>query len=415
MKLVVWIAALAAAGALAACAASIPLASPPAPQTVPTAEVELGAALAKLGDCAVCHTAEGGAPYAGGRPIGTPFGQVFATNLTPDRQTGIGGYSRAAFERAMRKGLRRDGAQLYPAFPYDHFSYAGDRDIDALYAFLITRRPVHAVTPANRLIPPLGFRPVVAVWKALYFRPEPFAATPGKGEQWNRGAYLVASFGHCGGCHTPRNFLGAEQKAKAFDGGYAEGWYAPPLNASTPAATPWTEDRLFAYLRTGLDANHAAAAGPMGAVAHELARAPEADVRAMAVYLADLMKTAPRSGPVDRAAEAAAQHPAGAALYAGACATCHEAGSPMMIEGRPPLRLGTPLHEDDPRDTIAIVLHGLEPPVGAAGPYMPAYAASFTDAQVAEIAAYLRTRFSQRPAWSKLPAAVAAVRKEAAA
>jgi len=415
MKLAVWIAALAAVAALAACAAAIPLATPPAPQSVPGAEVELGAALAKLGDCAVCHTAEGGAPYAGGRPIGTPFGQVFATNITPDRQTGIGGYSRAAFERAMRKGLRRDGAELYPAFPYDHFSYAAGRDIDALYAFLMTRRPVRAVTPANQLTPPLGFRPVVAFWKALYFRPEPFVANPGKGEQWNRGAYLVASFGHCGGCHTPRNSLGAELKAKAFDGGYAEGWYAPPLNASTPAATLWTEDRLFAYLRTGLDANHAAAAGPMSAVAHELARAPEADVRAMAVYLADLMKAPPRSVPVDRAAEAAAQHPAGAALYAGACAACHEPGAPMMIEGRPPLRLGTPLHEDDPRDTIAIVLRGLEPPVGAAGPYMPAYGASFTDAQVAEIAAYLRTRFSERPAWSKLPAAVAAARKEAAA
>jgi nicotinate dehydrogenase subunit B len=153
----------------------------------------------------------------------------------------------------------------------------------------------------------------------------------------------------------------------------------------------------------------------MGAVTHELARAPQADVRAMAVYLADLMKTAPRSAAVDRATEAAAQHPVGATLYAGACATCHEPGSPMMREGRPPLRLGTPLHEDDARDTIAIVLRGLEPPVGAAGPYMPGYGASFSDAQVAEVVAYLRARFSGRPAWSKLPAAVAAARKETAA
>jgi len=153
----------------------------------------------------------------------------------------------------------------------------------------------------------------------------------------------------------------------------------------------------------------------MGEVTHELARAPEADVRAMAVYLADRMNAAPRSSPVDHAAEAAAQHPMGAQLYAGACAACHEAGAPMMREGRPPLPLGTPLHEDDPRDTIAIVLQGLKPPVGAAGPAMPAFAPSFTDAQVAEIAAYLRARFSTRPAWSKLPAAVAAARKETAA
>jgi mono/diheme cytochrome c family protein len=414
MRLAVRIPALPIAGAvaLAVCAAAA-AASPPAAQ--PTAQVGRGAALAKLGDCAVCHTAERGAPYAGGRAIQTPFGAVFATNITPDRETGIGGYTQSAFERAMHKGVRRDGAQLYPAFPYDHFSYADDADIDALYAFLMTRRPAQARTPANRLIPPLGFRPIMLIWKALYFRPQPFAPTPGKSDQWNRGAYLVASFGHCGGCHTPHGRLGAEQKAKAFDGGYAEGWYAPPLNASTPAATPWTQDRLFAYLRTGLDVNHAASAGPMGAVTHELARAPEADVRAMAVYLADLMNTPPRSQPVDHAARAAAQHPAGAQLYAGACATCHEAGAPMMREGRPPLPLGTPLHEDDPRDTIAIVLRGLKPPVGAAGPAMPGFEANFTDAQVAEIAAYLRSRFSERPAWSRLPAAVAAARKEAAA
>jgi mono/diheme cytochrome c family protein len=414
MKLAAGLAAIAAGGVVAACAAAIPPSVPPAAALSPT-KVERGAELARLGDCQTCHTAEQGAPFAGGRPIGTPFGQVFATNITPDRETGIGAYSQAAFARAMRQGLRRDGAELYPAFPYDHFSYADGADFDALYAFLMTRRAVRQATPVNRLIPPVGFRPVVAIWKALYFRPEPFRPTPGKSDQWNRGAYLVQSFGHCGGCHTPRNALGAEQKAKAFDGGWVDGWYAPPLNASTPAAMAWTEPRLFTYLRTGLDADHAAAAGPMGAVAHELARAPQADVQAMAVYLADIMKAPPRSPTVDRAADAAARHPRGAALFAGACAGCHDAGAPMMRLGRPALYLGTPLHEDDPRDTIQIVLQGLKPPVGAAGPYMPAFGSSFTDAQVAEIAAYLRSRFSERPAWSKLPAAVAAARKGAAA
>jgi nicotinate dehydrogenase subunit B len=410
MRLALRIPALAAAGlALAAAAA-------PGPRAVAaSAQVERGAMLAKLGDCAICHTADGGQPYAGGRAIPTPFGSVFATNITPDRQTGIGGYSQAQFERAMHRGVRRDGAQLYPAFPYDHFSYATDADVDALYAFLMTRRPVAQRTPPNRLIPPLGFRPVMLIWKALYFRPRPFAPTPGKSEEWNRGAYLVASFGHCGACHTPRGALGAEKTDKAFDGGYAEGWYAPPLNAATPAAVPWTQESLYAYLRTGLDASHAASAGPMREVAHELARAPEADVRAMAVYLADLMKTPARSAPVDRADQAAARHPLGAQLYVGACAACHEPGAAMMREGRPPLPLGTPLHEDDPRDTLQIILQGLKPPTGPSGPYMPPFAGTFTDAQVAEIAAYLRARFSERPTWSRLPAAVAAARKEAAA
>jgi nicotinate dehydrogenase subunit B len=411
MRLAVWIPALTGAAglALAAAAATAP------PRAEVGAQVARGAALAKLGNCGVCHTAADGAPYAGGRPIPTPFGSVFATNITPDPQTGIGGYTQAQFERAMRRGVRRDGAQLYPAFPYDHFSYAADSDFDALYAFLMTRRPVAQRTPPNRLIPPLGFRPVVLVWKALYFRPRPFTPTPGKSDQWNRGAYLVASFGHCGSCHTPRGALGAEKRGRELDGGYAEGWYAPPLNASTPASVPWTQEGLFTYLRTGLDVNHAASAGPMREVAHDLARAPEAEVRAMAVYLADLMKTPPRSAPIDHAEQAALQYPVGAQLYAGACAACHEPGAAMMREGRPPLPLGTPLHEDDPRDTIQIILQGLKPPVGPSGPYMPEFAGAFTDAQVAEIAAYLRSRFSERPAWSRLPAAVAAARKETAA
>ena len=410
MHRLVWIPAVLAAAAMGLAtgrAAGQPAAGPDA--------VARGAALSKLGNCAVCHTADGGQAYAGGRAIPTPFGKVFATNVTPDPETGIGKYSQAEFARAMHRGVRRDGAELYPAFPFDHFTGASDADIDALYAFLMTRRPVRATTPPPQLIPPLGFRPLMAIWKALYFRPAPFRPTPGKSEAWNRGAYLVETFGHCGACHTPHGLLGAEQKARAFDGYYAEGWYAPPLNGRTPAATPWTEDRLYSYLRTGLDADHAASAGPMGEITHDLARAPQADVRAMAVYLADLMKTAPGSPPVDREAEAAAQHPEGATLYAGACAACHEPGAPMMREGRPALALGTPLHEDDPRDTLAIVLTGLKPPVGAAGPYMPEFGSSFTDGQVAEIAAYLRARFSTKPAWSRLPAAVAKTRKETAA
>ena len=411
MKLAVRSLAAAAGLVLSACAAPA-LPPPGAPQTFARADVEQGAALAKVGDCQGCHTAEEGRPYAGGRPIATPFGQVFATNLTPDAQTGIGGYSREAFRRAMRQGLRRDGAELYPAFPYDHFSYAADADFDALYAFLMTRAPVSRTNTPNRLVPPIGFRPVVAIWKALYFRPEPFHPVAGQSDDWNRGAYLVQSFGHCGGCHTPHNALGAEKKAQALDGGYAEGWYAPPLNATTPASVPWTVDRLETYLRTGLDVNHAAAAGPMGPVVRELAEAPARDLHAMAVYLAERMNAARRARPVDQAGPAAAAHPEGAALFAGACAGCHDAGAAMMREGRPPLQLGTPLHEDDPRDTIQIVLKGLRPPLGASGPYMPPFAAAFTDGQLAEIAAYLRARYSDRPPWRDLPRAVAKARKE---
>ena len=192
----------------------------------------------------------------------------------------------------------------------------------------------------------------------------------------------------------------------------------PPSNARRfcSAPRPWSADRVFVYLRTGFDRDHAAAAGPMGPVTYNTARAPMADVRAMAIYIGSLMpKAGAGTPPADRAARAALAHPEGAVLYAGACANCHDAGAPMMLEGRPALELGTPLHLDDPRDVIQIILQGLNPPTGPAGPAMPAYADSLTDHQVAEITAYLRSRFSDRAPWRNLPAAVARARKEGSA
>jgi nicotinate dehydrogenase subunit B len=412
------IAAVAGALGLAACSWGGRGLPPPPPQTFQPAEVARGAGLARLGDCQGCHTAEGGAAYAGGRALQTPFGAIYATNITPDPATGLGRYSREAFTRAMRRGLRADGAHLYPAFPYDHFAYADDADLAALYAFLMTRRAVRQETPPNRLSPPLGFRPLLGAWKALFFHPGRPPPAAGRTAEWTRGAYLVQSLGHCGACHTPHNGLGAEQTRRALDGGYQDGWYAPPLNAASPASVPWTVERLERYFRTGIDEDHAAAAGPMGAVARQLARAPEADLHAMAVYLADEMRPSPggqgQVAILDRPAEAARAHPDGAVLYAGACAACHDAGAPMMLEGRPALPLGTPLHEADPRDTIQIILQGLEPPTGPSGPYMPAFAESLTDGQVAEIAAYLRARYTDKPAWTDLAKAVARARKEGA-
>ncbi|MDB5493585.1 MAG: cytochrome c, class, partial [Phenylobacterium sp.] len=307
-----------AALTLSACAGRLP---PPPPQSFDRAEVELGAGLARLGDCQGCHTADGGVAYAGGRALQTPFGALYTTNITRDARTGLGRYSRQAFVRAMRRGVRADGAQLYPAFPYDHFAYAEDRDISALYAFLMTRRPVEQTAPPNRLIPPAGFRPVIAIWKALFFHPGP-PLTPDPNDERARGAYLVQSLGHCGACHTPHNALGAENTKQPLDGGYQEGWYAPPLNALSQASVPWTPERLERYFKTGLDRDHAAAAGPMGTVIRELSRAPEADLHAMAVYLAGAMRPSPggqgRAVLVDRAEAAARAHPQGATLYAGA-------------------------------------------------------------------------------------------------
>jgi nicotinate dehydrogenase subunit B len=394
---------------------ALPAMPVPAPQGFDPASVAQGESLAHIGNCVGCHTAPGGRPFAGGRPLQTPFGTVFATNITPDPETGIGRWSREAFRRALREGVAQNGEHLYPAFPYDHFTRASDADIDALYAFLMTRTPVQARAPANRLEPPFGFRPLVAAWNLLFLRKGPLADDPAQTADWNRGRALAEGLAHCGGCHTPRNELGAERGDHAYDGAWTGGWYAPPLNASSPAVRPWTAEQLFAYLRTGLSSTHAAAAGPMGRVTRQLAEAREDEVRAIAVYFASLMAQAPAAQgppPSDKDNVADAAYPEAATLFAGACAVCHEAGAPMMQEGRPPLAWGTPLHEEAPNDTIQIIVHGLAPPTGRSGPTMPAYGESFSDRQLADIAAYLRARYTDKLPWPNVPQAVAEARKE---
>jgi mono/diheme cytochrome c family protein len=386
----------------------------PDPKSFSADLVKKGEQLALIGDCAVCHTAASGKDYAGGVPLGTPFGTLFTTNITPDENTGIGAWSQPAFRRAMQEGTARDGSHLYPALPYEHYTHVADADLDAIYAFLMTRQPVEATTPANKLIPPLGFRPLLAGWKLLFLHGGPWQPDPAHSDEFNRGAYLAEGLGHCGGCHTPRNLLGGESGGKAYAGGVAEGWVAPALNQDNPAARSWTANQIFAYLRTGIDFNHSVAGGPMGPVVHGLAKAPEADVRAISVYVASMMHggTKPDAPVPDRVAEAASSHPAGATLFAGACNGCHGAGAPMTAQGRPKLSLATPVNADDPRDAIQVVLQGLRPEKGKPGLYMPALGDAFTDAQVADLIGYVRARYSDKPAWTDLEPAVAKARKE---
>jgi len=374
-----------------------------------------GADLARIGNCTSCHTAASGRSFAGGVRIATPFGTLYGTNITPDPSTGIGRWSQAAFDRAMHDGVARDGSHLYPAFPYDHFSSITDADLQALYAYLMTREPVRATPPANRLIPPLGYRPLLAGWKLLFFRPAAFRPAPEHDAQWNRGAYFAEGLAHCGGCHSPRGALGDEKRGRGYAGGWAEGWYAPPLNAASPAVRAWTAERLHTYLRTGLSTTHAAAAGPMGEVAQNLAQVPDADVRAIATYIAAGMTAAPaaRHEPTlyDRKTVAAKAAPEGAALFAGACAACHEPGAPMMVAGRPPLAFGSQFHEHTPRDLIQTILKGVAPPVGPRGPYMPGFATTLSDAQVAQLVGYLQARYGSAQ-WHDVEKEVTKARKE---
>jgi mono/diheme cytochrome c family protein len=389
--------------------------------------VERGARLAAIGDCASCHTTREGQPYAGGVPLQTPFGTIHGTNITPDRDTGIGAWSEEAFARAMREGVARDGHLLYPAFPYDHFTHTTDDDLHALYAFLMTRDPVHALNRQNDLRFPFGFRPLVAGWNLFFLRGGALEADPAQGAEWNRGAYLARSLGHCGACHTPRNALGAERKRRAFAGGEAEGWYVPALNADSPSPLPWTVDRLTTYLRTGIATDHAIAGGPMQQVVESLARADEGDVRAIAVYIHSLLggvtpeREARAAAALRRAAQGAlaaspiaASAPAadgqtlrlGATVYAETCGRCHDAGRAVSSNGALRLPLAVAVHDPDPRSLLRIVREGIMPAPAEPGRWMPAFGSTLTDEQLVGLLAYLRASAADAPPWPDLAKAV---------
>src|ERR1700760_1776841 len=220
---------------------------PPAPQSFDPALVKHGRELATLGNCSDCHTLRGGKDFAGGFSGPTPFGTIYSSNITPDPETGIGRWPEAAFRRAMRSGVNRDGQHLYPTFPYDHFTNVSDEDDAALYAFLMTRTAVHAPARENQLPFPLDQRVVVAGWKLLFLRRGSYQPDPSQSAEWNRGAYLVEGLAHCGACHTPRNGLGAERPNAAFAGGDVDNWQAFAINAKSPAPIPWTTDALYSY------------------------------------------------------------------------------------------------------------------------------------------------------------------------
>jgi len=376
-----------------------------------TAEViEKGRVLAAAGDCIVCHTAPGGVPNAGGRAMPTPFGTVYSTNLTPDMNTGIGAWSFSAFQRAMREGLSRDGKHLYPAFPYTAFTQTTDADLTALYAYLMSQPAVASAVPPTTLAFPLNVRPLMAVWNAMFLAPGPTPPVATQSAQWNRGAYLVNGLGHCGACHTERNALGAEQGGSAHLGGaMVDGWEAPALTALSRAPISWTEAELFNYLRHGHSAQHGSASGPMAPVVQQLAQLPEADVRAMAVYLASFNSA---SASVAHAAPAVPLNDPAHRLFTTACGACHHDGNgPLLLGQNIPLALNTNLHSDRPDNLLRVILEGVREPASPELGFMPAFRDAFDDAQVAQLAAYLRQRFApDQPAWPGLESASARVR-----
>jgi nicotinate dehydrogenase subunit B len=408
------------AAAVAPWRAIAPIARPE-PSVFSAATIERGRILAALGNCAVCHTDIDGIVNAGARAIETPFGPIYSTNITPDVETGIGNWSYPAFERAMRDGIHRDGRHLFPAFPYTHYAKATDADLQALYAYLMAQAPVHAQNRENTGAFSFSSRPLVAGWNALFHRSDVFVADPTKSAMWNRGAYLVEGLGHCGACHTPRNALGAENADAYLAGGFSQGWEAPPLTPLSHAPIAWSEDELFAYLRTGISRFHGVAAGPMAPVVKELKALADADIRAMAFYLGSFNKAAISKTDQEALAEklekpaitnAVSAFPMGRRLYEGACAVCHQIGGPPLFGSRPSLALNSNLHAAIPDNLIRVILDGIATPISSDLGYMPAFKDSLSDGQLAELVSYLRRQFApEKPAWTDVRVTVNRIRQ----
>jgi mono/diheme cytochrome c family protein len=394
-----------------------PIAPPPA-GNFPAAQVAAGERLAGAGNCASCHTAPGGPALGGGIGVQTPFGVVYSTNITPDPKTGIGTWSAEAFARALREGVDRDGAHLYPAMPYTHFTKLRDEDVNALYAFVMTRPAVVATERENTVPFPLNVRALQAGWKLLFFDRGTYQDVAGQAAAWNRGAYLAQGITHCAACHTPRNRLGAERRDAPYAGARVDGWLAPALDASNPAPMPWTQQDLYDYLRTGDSPLHGVAAGPMAGVVHDgLSHLPDDDVRALATWFADGNGSAERAAGADaalalavsrRGVDAGKETQPGANLYLAACASCHYTGAPTATRTAGGLALSTAIASDDPANFVRTVMTGVGR--AASGPYMPGFAPALTDDDIVQLAAYVRRTRSDRPPWTNLPAAVAAAR-----
>ncbi|MBL0419896.1 c-type cytochrome [Ramlibacter sp. AW1] len=364
-----------------------------APSTLQGAAlVERGAYLARAGNCMACHTERGGAPYAGGRAIDTPFGTLHGSNLTP-AATGLGAWTADDFWRALHHGRSRDGRLLYPAFPYPNYTRVTRADADALFAYLRSLPAVERANTPHDLSWPVSTQAALAVWRALYFRPGVYADEAGRSAEWNRGAYLVQGLGHCSACHSTRNALGATELMDLSGGMIPmQGWYAPSLASRAEAGLAgWEIDRIVQLLGTG-SAPGASTLGPMAEVVlHSTQHLSAPDLRAMAVFLREVPETdaSPDSAPP----AGAALRERGARLYAEHCAACHGEQGQGIAGAYPPLAGNRAVTMPVTANLVQVVMYGGFPPAtqGHPRPFgMPPFALELSDAEVAAVLSFIR-------------------------
>jgi mono/diheme cytochrome c family protein len=357
-------------------------------------QIEKGRYLAVVGDCAACHTLPGsGDLFAGGRPIETPFGTLLAPNITPDPMTGIGAWTGDEFVNALTKGTGRNGTHLYPAMPYTYYTKVTRDDALAIRAYLNTVPAVHNPVRSNQLPFPFDIRATMIVWDSLYFKSGSFTPAADKSAQWNRGAYLAEGLGHCGMCHTPKNFLGGDKTGARLQGYPLQGWFAADItNDPRRGIGGWSVDDIVAYLKTG----HNPAAYGTGLMAETIDRSTsqmtDDDLKAIATYLKDQPggAAAPASAPDQPTLKSGAQ------IYQDECSGCHapdgkSAGGPF------PALAGAPVvQQHDPTSLLRVVLRGTRN-IGTApaptAPAMPAFAWVLDDDAVAAVLTYIRNNW----------------------
>jgi mono/diheme cytochrome c family protein len=367
--------------------------------------VERGAYLARAADCFACHTTEGGKPYAGGLGFKLPFGTLYSTNITPDKETGIGNYSDQDFLNAVQRGIRPDGARLYPAMPFPSYTFMTDADALAIKAYLFSLPPLRAAAPANTLTFPFNQRWSMIFWSALFNPDTRFEPDPLKSPEWNRGAYLSEALAHCGECHTPRNLAFALNNRKKFAGAVTAGWRA--FNISSDKATgvgAWSDDDLVSYLSIGHAAGHGTASGPMGeAVDHSLSQLANEDIRAMVAYLRTVPPTASTDLPATLAPRAPPSHkdgatpdPRGKMVFEGACVGCHDWTGASPISPFATLTGAWAVNDPSAINVVQVVISGTKRRTPPDAISMPAFGNAYSDVEIAALANYVTARFGSK-------------------
>ncbi|MFT3719558.1 cytochrome c [Pseudorhodoferax sp.] len=381
-------------------------AAPDAPAT--PAQVARGAYLARAGNCAACHTSRGGAAYAGGTPIPTPFGTVYGSNLTPDAEHGLGRWTATEFWRAMHHGRSRDGRLLVPAFPYTSFTEVTRADADALFAYLRSLPPVPQPNRPHELRWPYNQQAALAVWRALYFRPGEYQSDPAQDAEWNRGAYLVRGLGHCAACHTTRNAWGASSERLPLSGGLIpmQNWYAPALTSVREASVAdWPLDDVVALLQTGVSPR-GWVTGPMAEVVlRSTQHLTREDLAAMGRYLQGLpQQPAPESQP--RPAPGTETATLGSRLYEHHCAQCHGDAGEGAGGVYPPLAGNRAVTMASTVNLVQVVLQGGFAPATAGNPRpygMPPFVLALSDREISAVLTYVRSAWgNDAPAVSEL-------------